>query len=284
MDLGAVAGDDTPPTDRIWCLTEGDIFRDLSAAETAAIAAAAPMKTYAAGEILYSPHSPVEALFVLKSGRVRIFRVAADGRELTTAILTPGTIFGEMVLTGQHMDDNFAEALDEATVWVMTRADVQRFLLADPRIAARITEILGARLVEMDSVFKTVPQRIAAALVTLAGPPRPVRAAGPRPAGRPHRRPGRGAGRHRPGDDDAGPRRRTRSAADRAPATRELRGLRRRGADPRRIRALATRARASTCIGEMSGVVGRQRLGVIGRIGAVCQAGDMFRGCRFLCS
>jgi CRP/FNR family transcriptional regulator, cyclic AMP receptor protein len=173
VDQAAAAGDSTSPTDRIWCLAEVDIFRDLSAAEVAAIAAAAPMKTYAAGETLYSPHSPVEVLFILKSGRVRIFRVAADRREVTTAILTPGTIFGEMVLIGQHMYDNFAEALDEATVCVMNRADVQRFLLSDPRIAARITETLGSRLAEMerrlaDTMSKTVPQRLAAALATLA--------------------------------------------------------------------------------------------------------------------
>ncbi|MGD9697329.1 MAG: Crp/Fnr family transcriptional regulator [Thermoleophilia bacterium] len=179
MDLAAAAGSGTPPVDRTWCLTEVDIFRDLSDTEMAAIAAAAPMKTYAAGEMLYSPHNPVEALFILKNGRVRIFRVSTDGRALTTAIMTPGTIFGEMVLIGQRMYDNFAEALDEATVCVMSRADVYRLLLADPRIAARITEVLGSRLAEMerrlsDSVFKTVPQRIAATLATLAGEqPRP---------------------------------------------------------------------------------------------------------------
>jgi CRP/FNR family cyclic AMP-dependent transcriptional regulator len=187
VDMGAAAGDDTPPSDRIWCLTEADIFRDLSASETAAIAAAAPMKTYAAGAIMYSPRTPVEALFVLKSGRVRIFRVAADGRELPTAILTPGTIFGEMLPTGQHMYDNFAEALDEARAWVMNRADVRRLLLSDPRIAARITEILGSRLAEMATAYKTAPQRIAATLATLAkqrtrsgGPwPRPFSRAAP---------------------------------------------------------------------------------------------------------
>ena len=174
MDLAQAAGDGIPPVDRTWCLTEVDIFRDLNVAEMAAIAAAAPMKTYAAGEMLYSPHNPVEALFILKSGRVRIFRVSPDGRALTTAIMTPGTIFGEMTLIGQRMYDNFAEALDEATVCVMSRDDVYRLLLADPRIAARITEVLGARLAEMerrltDSVFKTVPQRIASTLATLAG-------------------------------------------------------------------------------------------------------------------
>jgi CRP/FNR family cyclic AMP-dependent transcriptional regulator len=158
---------------KTWCLTEVDIFCDLSATEMDAIAAAAPMRTYAAGELIYSPHNPVETLFILKRGRVRIFRVSKDGRTLTTAIIIPGTIFGEMVLLGQHMYDSFAEALDETVVCVMSRADVQRFLLSDPRIAGRIAETLGKRLIEMErrlseSVFKSVPQRVASTVATLA--------------------------------------------------------------------------------------------------------------------
>ncbi|MFG3406784.1 Crp/Fnr family transcriptional regulator [Streptomyces sp. NPDC048142] len=171
--------------ERTWCLAEVDIFCDLSESEMEAIAAAAPMKTYQAGEILYSPSQPSEVLFILKKGQVRVFRVSADGRALTTAIISPGTIFGEMVLLGQHMYDNYAEALDDTIVCVMSHADVHRLLLTDARIAARITAILGRRLAELeqrlsDSVFKTVAQRIATTLTTLtsaqpaAGPLRPV--------------------------------------------------------------------------------------------------------------
>lgn len=167
MERAARSGDD------IWCMAEVDIFADLSSAEMEAIAAAAPMKAYAAGELLYSPHQPVETLFILKKGRVRIFRVSPEGRALTTALIAPGTVFGEMVLLGQQMHDNFAEALDAVVVCVMSRADVHRFLLSDPRIAMRISEILGRRLAELerrlsDTVFKSVPQRIAATLCLLA--------------------------------------------------------------------------------------------------------------------
>jgi CRP/FNR family cyclic AMP-dependent transcriptional regulator len=160
-------------TDDIWCMTEVDIFADLTKTEMAAIAAAAPMKIYSAGELLYSPHQAVEALFILKKGRVRIFRVAPDGRALTTALIAPGTVFGEMILLGQQMHDNFAEALDEVVVCVMSRADVHRYLLSDPRIAIRISEMLGRRVAELerrlsDTVFKSVPQRVAATLCLLA--------------------------------------------------------------------------------------------------------------------
>ncbi len=176
-----IARDRTVLDDRLCLLAEVDIFADLSETEMRAIAEAAPMRTYHGGEMLFTPHQRVEALFMLRRGRVRIFRVSPDGRVLTTAIITPGTIFGEMVLLGQRMYDNHAEALDDATACVMNRADVHRFLLSDPRIAARIAEILGSRLAEMEhrlseAIFKTVPQRVAATLLTLA--PEPTRRPG----------------------------------------------------------------------------------------------------------
>ena len=154
-------------------MSEVDIFTDLNDQEMATIAAAAPMRQLTPGELLYSPPQPIETLFILKQGRVRIFRVSPDGRALTTAILTPGTIFGEMLLLGQQMHDNFAEALDKVTVCVMTRADVHRFLLSDARISARISEILGNRVTQLerrlsDTVFKSVPQRVATTLCLLA--------------------------------------------------------------------------------------------------------------------
>jgi CRP-like cAMP-binding protein len=160
--------------DKTWCMSEVDIFCDLSPAEMDAMGAAAPMKDYSAGEVVYSPHNAVEQLFILKQGRIRIFRISEDGRALTTAIISPGTIFGEMVLLGQRMYDNFAEALEDSTVCVMSGADVRKFCLSDHRIATRITEILGRRLVDMeqrlsDSVFKNVPQRIASTLYALSG-------------------------------------------------------------------------------------------------------------------
>jgi CRP/FNR family cyclic AMP-dependent transcriptional regulator len=159
--------------ERLALLSKIDILADLSEPEVNQIVDAAPVRTYRAGELLYTPHRPVEVLFLLKHGRIRVFRVSREGRALTTAIVSPGTMFGEMALLGQSMYANYAEALDEAHTCVMDRADARRLLLSDPRIAARIVEILGRRLRAMEqrlseAVFSNVPHRVAAALCTLA--------------------------------------------------------------------------------------------------------------------
>jgi CRP/FNR family cyclic AMP-dependent transcriptional regulator len=164
MTVGQVRG---------FILRELDLFRDLSDAEIDAIGAAAPMRTIPAGQVLYAPGRPTEVLFILKGGRVRLYVIGADGRTLTTAIVEPGQLFGEMVPMGQSLTDTYAETLDASVVCLMSRTDVDRLLLSDPRIAARIAEILGRRVAELetrlsDTVLKSAPDRIASTLARLA--------------------------------------------------------------------------------------------------------------------
>lgn len=158
---------------RTWRLSEFDIFRDLTEEEMEGIARSAPMREVAFGALLISPDLHGEVLFILKKGRVRLYRLAADGRSLTTAIIEAGQIFGEMVTLGQQMDDTYGEAIDRCVVCIMSRNDVYQLLLSDPRISARIAETLGARVAELerrlgDTVLMSVPSRIASALAAMA--------------------------------------------------------------------------------------------------------------------
>jgi CRP/FNR family transcriptional regulator, cyclic AMP receptor protein len=174
------AADD--PTDEVYCLAEVDLFQDLSPREMAEIGARAPMRNVRAGQVVYDPLRPVEALFIVKRGHVRLFRVLPDGRTVTTAVLGPGTVFGEMHPLGLRMRATWAEALDEAELCLMSRTDVREMLFTEPRIALRIAELLSMRLTDLedqlaDLTGKTLQARLAATLCRLArhAPGEPVR-------------------------------------------------------------------------------------------------------------
>lgn len=159
--------------DKQGYLAEVDIFQDLSPAEVEAMGKRAPMTTVPAGTVFYSPEERSEVLFILKKGQVRLYRLSADGKAFTTALVEAGTIFGEMAILGQGMHDSYAEALLPCVLCLMSRHDVKTLLLGDPRIALRITETMGRRLLEAerrlsDFAFKSLPQRVATLLVTLA--------------------------------------------------------------------------------------------------------------------
>jgi CRP/FNR family cyclic AMP-dependent transcriptional regulator len=171
MTVGA-ADRSRQPTAAVFCLSEVEIFQDLSAREMADLAAAAPMRTVPAGTLLWSPHEPHTVLFIVKVGSVCLYRLSPEGRRLTLAVLGPGALFGEMDLVGQRMGDGFAEALEPSVLCLMSEHDVRTLLLADGRIAGRIIAGLGRRLAEVeqrlaDTVLKPVPQRLAAVLCQL---------------------------------------------------------------------------------------------------------------------
>jgi CRP/FNR family cyclic AMP-dependent transcriptional regulator len=169
-----------------YCLSEVSLFCDLSRREMAAMAAAAPRRTVRAGQLVYDPARPVTVLFIVKSGRFRLYRMMPDGRAVTTALPGPGAVFGEMDLLGLRMGGRWAEAVQAGDLCLMSRADVRQMLLGDLRVATRIAEQLGARIVELeqrliDLVGKSVVERTAHTLCVLTGScpagaePEPVR-------------------------------------------------------------------------------------------------------------
>lgn len=160
------------PADEHYCIAEVDLFRDLSRREIAALGAKAPLRTLESGQTAYSPAQPVSALFIVKRGRIRLYRVTADGRAVTNAVLEPGSVFGEMEPLGLRMRDNWAEALEPTELCLMSRSDVRELLFADPRIALRIAESLSTRIDELeqrltDLSCKTIDERLSDTLCSL---------------------------------------------------------------------------------------------------------------------
>ncbi|MGQ9599720.1 MAG: Crp/Fnr family transcriptional regulator [Anaerolineae bacterium] len=159
--------------DKIGYLQMVDIFQDLTETEMEEIDRATTVTSCRRGKILYMPEDTGEVLFLLKEGRVQLYRLSPDGKKLIIGTVGPGTIFGEMALIGQGMHNTFAEAIEDCVLYVMSREDVERLLMTRPRVALRIFENLGARLREMEErleeiAFKSIPARLASLLLQLA--------------------------------------------------------------------------------------------------------------------
>lgn len=154
-------------------LSNIQVFRDLHPNELAQMDRQLTMTTCAPGRIFYMPEDTGEVLFLLKKGRVHLYRIAPNGKKLVVATLGPGAIFGEMSLVGQGMHNTFAEAIDECVLCVMSRADVERLIREKPDVAFRFVEALGTRLTDLeerleDIAFKSIPSRLAGLLLQLS--------------------------------------------------------------------------------------------------------------------
>ena len=158
---------------KLRSLSQIDIFQDLSQREVEEIDRSTTMTTCEQGRIFYAPDEMGEVLFLLKKGRVQLYRLSPEGKKLVVAIMEPGSIFGEMSIVGQGMHNTFAESIEDCTLCVMSRVDVERILMEKPSVALRFMEAMAHRLQETESqledlAFKGIPSRLAALLLKLS--------------------------------------------------------------------------------------------------------------------
>jgi len=134
-----------PLEEEVQVLSRVEILEPLSEEELRELLRQSPDTHLDPGEIFYTPEDTTENLFILKKGRVRIFRTL-DGRELTLSEIEPGTVFGEMALTAQRIRGSYAQALEPSILITMTRADLEHLMLNKPQVGIRITHLLSERL------------------------------------------------------------------------------------------------------------------------------------------
>lgn len=160
------------PRKREYLLTI-DIFRDLPPDDIAKIDRQTELRTCPRGRILYSQEDHAEALFLLKKGRIQLYRLTPAGKRLELATLEPGTFFGEMPLLGESLRHAYAEAAADSLLCVMSRGDVERLIRERPQVALRMMEVLGRRLALAEArleelAYRSVAARIAAVLLRLS--------------------------------------------------------------------------------------------------------------------
>ena len=162
-----------PGLDKVGYLSALDVFRDLSREELAWLGSVTVQTSCDAGQVIYTPGQSGEVLYLLKRGSINLYRLSLEGHKLLIARLAEHTFFGEMSILGQGMYDTFAEAAEPCLLCAMSRADVERLVLAKPIVGLRILQILGERLLQAhvlleDMAFRKVTSRVAALLLRLA--------------------------------------------------------------------------------------------------------------------
>lgn len=158
---------------KIQALSKIEVFQDLSVQEMKEMDRRTTMTTCEPGRVFYAPEETGEVLFLLKQGRVQLYRLSPEGKKLVVAELGPGAVFGEMSIVGQGMHNSFAESLDECLICVMSRVDVERILVNKPQVALRFMEAMARRLQDAeaqleDLAFKSIPSRLAGLLMRLS--------------------------------------------------------------------------------------------------------------------
>jgi CRP-like cAMP-binding protein len=123
------------------------------------------------GEVFYAPWEHGGKLFILKKGRVRLYRTEG-AREFTLEVVDAGTVFGEMAFTPYRLRESYARAMEPSIIFAMERAEVERLIQEKPQVGIRMISLLSERLhyyeTRMEDVtLKGVSARLASLILFL---------------------------------------------------------------------------------------------------------------------
>ncbi len=167
----------TPPSrsfaEKLGLLSELTLFGGLTEDEMMAIGHATTMTHCMVGQRILAPDDPPDRIHIIKRGRVRVYRMTPDGKQLTLDIHEKGTVLGDMALLGQDRPQGaYAEAIDEAVICTISPEELRRLIERHPLIGINIIRHLSGRLEaaerELEAMaYQRVDQRLARRLLDL---------------------------------------------------------------------------------------------------------------------
>jgi CRP/FNR family transcriptional regulator, cyclic AMP receptor protein len=154
-------------------LKKTPLFANLTEGELQALAARTSSKRYKQGEHLFAEGDPCTGLFLVASGKIRIFKLSASGREQVLAVEGPGSSFAELPVFDGGNYPAAASALEDAEVLFISRKDFQNFCREHPDVGLKVIAVVGSRLRRLVGIieelsFTTVRQRLIALILRLA--------------------------------------------------------------------------------------------------------------------
>lgn len=149
------------------------MFSGLEEKEMAFLLRRAVPREYAAGETIFTEGEPCQGLYVVESGRVKIFKMSAGGREQVLAVDGPGASIAELPVFDDGAYPASAAAVTEARLIFVSKQDFRTLCLEHPQVALKVLKVVGGRLRRLVGIieelsFTTVRHRMAALLLNLA--------------------------------------------------------------------------------------------------------------------
>ena len=148
------------------------LFEGLPVNYCESLASIALKKKFSRGQMFFSEGDEGSGFYIILSGKVKIFKLSADGKEQILHILEDQEPFGEAaVFAGEHYPA-CAQALVETSALFFPKLKFVELILRQPSLALSMLALLSLRLRKLTVLvenlsLKEVPGRLAAYLLFL---------------------------------------------------------------------------------------------------------------------
>ncbi len=148
------------------------LFSGIAPERLAALAAQVTRRGFRPGELIIGEADPARAFYVVLSGRVKLYKSSAEGKEQTLYVLGPGEPFGLCTAFAVESFPASAMALEEGALLVIPGPVIEEIARREPSLLLNIIQVLSRRLKDSMALVESlslmeIPQRLATYLLSL---------------------------------------------------------------------------------------------------------------------
>ena len=130
-----------------------DFINCLNSGQRARLLAQGVRRRFSRDDLIFQAGSSSDDVFILLDGRVKIFQLSCEGKEVILWFCFPGEIFGLAEVVRLASREVNALACSSVELLTVKQADFRQFLLSEPQAALSVIELMSARLRELGDVL-----------------------------------------------------------------------------------------------------------------------------------
>lgn len=104
-------------------------------------------------QVIFFAGDPAERVFLILKGRVKIYHVAENGKEIILDVVPRGGVVGDMAIVENGERIACAQAIDETVAATISWEDFSHILQQSPRLGFAMAELMAHRLAGMQRTF-----------------------------------------------------------------------------------------------------------------------------------
>ena len=130
---------------KVWFLERNRLFNGVPLDEIEKMAHLFREADYPPNHVIFDEGDLGDAVYLLKTGPVRIYLITEDGQEATLAVLGPGDMFGELALFDERQRLTVAQTMDPAHICAAPVDDFGSLMRNRPQLTMMVAREMARR-------------------------------------------------------------------------------------------------------------------------------------------